>query len=86
MSPSYIFDRSLKDNQFYIGSSNNVQRRLKEHQAGKKISTVKRLPVELLYFEAHRSQEDVLRREKYFKTTRGKVTLRQVIKESLSGS
>ena len=74
---------SLKDNQFYIGSTNNVKRRLKEHQLGKTVSTSKRLPIELIYFEAHRAKLDAIRREKYFKTTKGKTTLRQVLREFL---
>ena len=75
--------RSIKDGQFYIGSTSDVQRRLQQHQRGENVSTAKRLPVELLYFEAHRSKEDTLRKEKYFKTTKGKVTLRQVLRDSL---
>ncbi len=74
---------SKRDKKFYIGSTNNIKRRLKEHQAGKNISTAKRLPVELIYFESHLSKEDALRREKYFKTTKGKTTLRQMIRNSL---
>lgn len=74
---------SLKDDKFYIGSTNNLKRRLKEHQAGKNISTSKRLPLKLIYFEGHLSRVDVERREKYFKTTKGKVTLRAIIRDSL---
>ena len=75
--------RSSKDNNFYIGSTGNLKRRLLEHQNGKNISTSKRLPVELFYFEGHRSKDDAIRREKYFKTTKGKVTLRQILRASL---
>lgn len=74
---------SLKDNKFYIGSTNNLKRRLKEHQNGKNISTSKRLPLKLIYFEGHLSKLDAERREKYFKTTKGKVTLRTIIRDSL---
>lgn len=74
---------SLKDNKFYIGSTNNLKRRLKEHQSGKNISTSKRLPLELIYFEGHLSKSDAERREKYFKTTKGKVTLRAILRDYL---
>ena len=74
---------SLKDHKFYIGSTNDLKRRIVEHQKGKNTSTAKRLPVELIYFEGHCSKEDALRREKYFKTTKGKTTLRQMLRESL---
>lgn len=76
--------RSLKDQNFYIGSTNDIKRRLQEHQQGKNTSTAKRLPVELIYFEAHLSKEDALRREQYFKTTKGKVTLRQMLRDFLA--
>lgn len=75
--------QSAKDGCFYIGSTNNIKRRIAEHQQGKNISTAKRLPVELIYFEGHRSKEDAIRREKYFKTTKGKVTLRQILRAYL---
>ena len=75
--------QSLKDNKFYIGFTNDLERRLKEHEQGKNISTSKRLPVRLIYFEGHLSKEDAMRRESYFKTTKGKTTLRQILKESL---
>lgn len=75
--------RSLKDKQFYIGFTNNVRRRFLQHQNGENISTAPRRPFELLYFEAHTSKEDAIRREDYFKTTKGKVTLRQVLRNAL---
>ena len=78
--------RSIKDQMFYIGSTNDLQRRVAEHQAGKNISTARRLPMELLYFEGHRCKEDTIRREKYFKTTKGKVTLRQMLRSSIISS
>lgn len=73
---------SLKDNNFYIGFTDDLER-LKEHEQGKNISTSKRLPVKLIYFEGHLSKEDALRRESYFKTTKGKTTLKQILKKSL---
>jgi hypothetical protein len=38
----------------------------------------------LIYYNAHRSEDDALRREAYFKTTKGKVTLRQMGREWLA--
>jgi len=74
---------SAQDNKFYIGSTNNLNRRLSEHRQSKNISTAKRLPVELVYFEGHLSKLDAIRRERYYKTTKGKVTLRQIIRNQL---
>ena len=74
---------SLKDKKFYIGFTNDLKRRLKEHDSGKNISTKSRLPLELIYYEAHLSKADAERRERYFKTTKGKSTLKQMLRESL---
>ena len=74
---------SLKDTKFYIGFTNDLERRLKEHNSGKNVSTKSRLPLKLLYYEAHLSKADAMRRERYFKTTKGKSTLKQMLRDSL---
>jgi putative endonuclease len=74
---------SLKDWMFYIGFTNNIERRFQEHLGGKNISTAKRLPLRLIYFETFSNKRDALRRESYFKTTKGKTTLRMMIREYL---
>ncbi|MDD4528188.1 MAG: GIY-YIG nuclease family protein [Candidatus Margulisbacteria bacterium] len=72
------------DNKFYIGYTNNLERRINEHHQGKNISTAKRLPLKLIYFEGHLSKTDAERRERYFKTNKGKTTLRQIVRNSLN--
>ena len=74
---------SQKDEKFYIGFTGDLQRRLKEHNSGKNISTKSRLPLKLIYYESHLSKTDTERREKYFKTIKSKSTLRQMLRESL---
>jgi putative endonuclease len=74
---------SHQDNKFYIGTTNDLRRRLRQHRAGANISTAARLPLEPVYFEGHRSKLDAIRRERYFKTNKGKTTLRQMLRDSL---
>jgi len=74
---------SFKDKKFYIGLTNKVERRYLEHQIGKNVSTYKRRPFKLIFYEAYLNKKDAERRERYFKTTKGKVTLRQMLKEYL---
>jgi putative endonuclease len=76
---------SLKDNKFYAGFSEDIKKRLADHNAGRNTSTKLRRPFELIYYEAHLSKEDALRRESYFKTTKGKSTLRQMLRMALVG-
>ena len=74
---------SLKDHKFYIGFSEDIKKRLADHNAGRNTSSKPRRPFELLYYEAHLSKEDALRREAYFKTTKGKSTLKQMLRQTL---
>ena len=84
MSFWYVYVlRSAKDHDYYIGSTNDLKRRLQQHRRGENISTAKRLPVELMFFEGHHSRDDALRREKYFKTTKGRTSLRQMLRGGL---
>ena len=64
--------RSLKDDENYIGYTNNLRRRLEEHNLGKNFSTKSRRPLKLIYFEACLNKEDAEQREKYFKSTIGR--------------
>ncbi|PIR91180.1 excinuclease ABC subunit C [bacterium (Candidatus Gribaldobacteria) CG10_big_fil_rev_8_21_14_0_10_37_46] len=75
--------QSLKDKKLYIGYSADLKRRLEEHKTGGSVSTKKRLPFKLLYYEAHTNKEDARRREKYFKTEKGKSTIRQMLRNAL---
>jgi len=74
---------SLYDKNFYIGLTNNLKRRLSEHKQGRNISTAKRLPLKLIFYESFLSEKDARRREKYFKITKGKKTLRLMLRETL---
>ncbi len=74
---------SLKDHLLYIGFSEDVKKRLAAHNAGLNMSTKPRRPFELIYYEAHFNKEDALRREAYFKTAKGKSTLKQMLRGAL---
>jgi len=63
---SYIL-KSKKDNNLYIGSTNNLRKRLKEHNDGKVLSTKSRIPIELVYYEAYKSERDARKRESNLK-------------------
>jgi putative endonuclease len=75
--------RSLKDNKLYTGYTADLRKRFKEHQEGMVTSTKLRTPFELIFYEAYKNKYDAIRREKYFKTSKGKNTLTQMLKEFL---
>ena len=64
--------RSKKDSKLYIGFTPDLKRRLREHNEGKVISTEKRRPMELVYYEACLDEKKAVKREKYFKTGFGR--------------
>lgn len=74
---------SLKDGKFYIGYTTNLNKRLTQHINGESPSTSPRRPFILIFCEYYLAKHDATRREKYFKTTVGKKTLRLMLKDSL---
>ena len=76
---------SKKDKDFYTGYTNNLKRRLKEHQEGKIVSTKHRLPVQLIYYEVCLNKYDALAREKYLKSGRGKKYIKSRVKRYMIG-
>jgi len=75
--------QSLRDKKLYIGFSTDLTKRIKDHNSGGTKSTKTRRPFRLLYYEAHLSEKDARRREQYFKTEKGKSSLRQMLRDSL---
>jgi putative endonuclease len=70
--PYYIYIlQSLKDNKFYIGSTLDVQARLKFHNAGLQRSTKFRIPFKLKYYEKLPDKATALKREKQIKSYKG---------------
>ena len=74
---------SLKDNKFYTGFTDNLERRITEHNSGKVESTKFRGPFDLVYFEGCRNKSDALHREKYLKTSYGKRYIKNRLKNYL---
>jgi putative endonuclease len=64
------------DKQSYTGSTNDLRRRVYEHQKDLVFSTKGKGPWKLVYYEASESEKDARIREKYLKTAWGKRYLR----------
>ncbi len=60
--------QSQKDNGFYIGLSNNIEKRLRDHNYGKTKSTKYRKPFILIYIEEFKTRLDARNREKELKS------------------
>jgi len=76
--------QSLVDNQLYFGYTANLKQRYKEHNNGKVISTRRRRPMRLAYYEAYSSEKDARARELQIKRrAKAFIGLRRRIKNSL---
>ena len=76
---------SLKDKKLYAGSSDDLKSRFEQHQKGKVSSTKDRRPLELIYYESCLQKKDAIKREKYFKTYKGKLFLKNRLKSYFTG-
>ncbi|MFA5084144.1 MAG: GIY-YIG nuclease family protein [Candidatus Paceibacterota bacterium] len=75
--------QSIKDKEMYIGYTNNLERRLSEHNRGFNFSTKHGKPWKLIYCEVCLNDNDAKRREKYLKTSQGRRLLKRRIKDYL---
>ncbi len=72
------FLKSKRDDRFYTGSTDNLRRRLEEHNH--------RAPFELIYYEACLNEQDARAREKYLKSGMGKRYLKNRLKNFLKSA
>jgi len=76
--------KSEKDGSIYIGYTNDLRRRLKEHNDLKNKSTKFRAPFKIVYYEAYQSKSDAKYREGNLKRfAQAYSQLRKRIKSSL---
>jgi len=59
--------KSLKDGELYIGRTNDLKRRLKEHNGSKSFATSVRTPFELICYESYKDERDAIKRENSLK-------------------
>ena len=71
--------QSLSYNNHYIGSTENIEKRLDEHNTGKCRYTSGRMPWQLVYKEEYNSRGEAMKREKFLKSGQG----RKLLKEKL---
>jgi len=77
--------RSLKDKDLYFGYTNDLRKRFKEHNAGRVDSTKERRPLEIIYYEAYKSEKDAQERERQIKRrAKAHISLKRRIKNSIN--
>lgn len=79
----YVYVLKSDQNKLYVGRSSNLKQRLKQHFNKTVKSTKWWKQIKLIFYEAFLAKSDSIRRETYFKTSKGKSSLRQIIRKSL---
>lgn len=67
---TYIL-KSLKDKTYYYGSTENLDERIKNHNAGKVRYTKGHMPYILHYYETYETRKEAFARERFFKSIDG---------------
>jgi len=80
----YLYILLLSNGDLYKGTTDDLQRRFKDHQSGKVESTKNYLPAKLIHYEAYVLKSDCLRREKFLKTNEGRKLLKRQIRDILT--
>ena len=84
---NYTYILECKDGTYYTGWTNNLEKRMKEHNEGKGAKYTKaRRPIKLVYFETFESKIDAMKREYAIKQMKRseKIKLISSINDTLS--
>ena len=80
---TYIL-KSEKSGKIYTGYTNNLRKRLVQHNQGESCYTKRDKPYSLIYYEACLNEDDARAREKYLKSGMGKRYINNRLKRFLS--
>jgi putative endonuclease len=76
--------RSQKNGKIYTGYTTDLKRRVKDHFSKHVHTTYRMGEVKLIYYEAFTDKSDATEREGYLKTTKGKRTVKLMLKNTLA--
>ena len=71
---------SIRYGSRYIGSTNNLASRFKEHNKGRCKYTKTRMPWKLIYVENFETRSEAMKREKFLKSGQGRKFLDDILK------
>lgn len=83
---NYTYILECKDDTFYTGWTNNLEKRIKDHNDGKGAKYTKaRRPVKLVYYETYETKQEAMRREYEIKQLSRKDKIELINNKKVSG-
>lgn len=82
MNYVYIL-HSKVDNNLYVGCTNDLKKRLKEHNSKRVLATKNRAPLELVFYESFINKSDAFAREQWLKTGFGRSHMKKMLLQTL---
>ncbi len=82
MAHVYILESQV-DGRYYIGSTNNIEQRIRHHQSGGTPTTKRFGRVELVFKQEYSTLQDARRIERKLKKMKRKDYLRKIIKNKI---
>ena len=73
-------------NKRYVGSTSDIEKRLKEHNSGKSKFTSGGIPWKIIYSEKYSSNGEARKRELFLKSGKGRKLLDEILNSKLKGS
>ena len=76
---AYTYILRCKDGSYYVGATNDIEKRLERHQKGYSKYTKNKRPVELIYKESYKNKSMALKREKQIKSWKNRKAIERLI-------
>lgn len=64
--------KSLSAKKSYVGFTNNIKERLRQHNSGQNYYSKRYMPWKLIYKEEFEKREEAIKKEKYLKSASGR--------------
>jgi putative endonuclease len=77
--------QSVRGGRFYIGHTENLDQRLREHFEGRSLYTKSRGPWELVFAETYLSRSEAMKREREIKRRKSKKHIERLIADDAGG-
>jgi len=80
MHTAYIL-QSSRDGSYYIGSTDNLDKRIIKHNKGYSRYTKSKRPFNLIYKEDYATRSEAKKREYYLKSLKSRIAIENLIKQ-----